>query len=156
MDVTAIFDHYRNAARGLWNTAFWPCPEFRNWDSFDQFEEIERILFRELVLNKIDREFPSDQIFVQPIPFIRVVPDGHLPILIQRSANESGYWDNPVNSVKRDDAEMMFLAYFDWNNMDYLDFHYYRVKIAKFETHPEVEKLEALIERRSATVHLAE
>jgi hypothetical protein len=156
MDITAIFDHYRVSATALWNTAFWPDPEFRNWDSFDQFKEISRMLFRELVLAKIDKEWPPNQIFVDPIPFIRIVPNTHVPILIQRSVTERGYWDNPVKNVKQDDAEMLFLEYFDWNCMDYLDFRYYRVKIAKFDTHREVENLEALIERGHATVHLVD
>jgi hypothetical protein len=68
-DVSSIFDHYRVSARVIWNTAFWPDPDFRNWDSIDQFHEIERLLFQELVLAKLDREWPLHNIFRDAIPF---------------------------------------------------------------------------------------
>jgi hypothetical protein len=47
-DVTPIFDHYRVSARSIWNTAFWPDPELREWDYVDEFTSIERILFDSL------------------------------------------------------------------------------------------------------------
>jgi hypothetical protein len=49
-DVSSIFDHYRMSARAIWNTAFWPDQDFRNWDSIDQFHKIEELLFQELAL----------------------------------------------------------------------------------------------------------
>lgn len=49
---------------------------------------------------------------------------------------------------------MHFIAYFDWNRMDYVDFRYFRVKIAEFETQPELAGREALIDREHAAVHL--
>jgi hypothetical protein len=52
-DVSSIFDHYRMCARAIWNTAFWPDQDFRNWDSIDQFHQIEKLLFQELVLAKV-------------------------------------------------------------------------------------------------------
>jgi hypothetical protein len=58
-DVSNIFDHYRVSARAIWNTAFWPDPDFRNWDSIDQFHEIERLLFQELVLAKLARKMSN-------------------------------------------------------------------------------------------------
>jgi hypothetical protein len=48
-DISRIFDHYRTSARAIWNTAFWPDQDFRNWDSIDQFHQIEKPLFQELV-----------------------------------------------------------------------------------------------------------
>jgi hypothetical protein len=49
-DVIGILDHYRVSARGIWNAAFWPDAELRNWDSVDRFDDIQLILFSELVL----------------------------------------------------------------------------------------------------------
>ena len=51
---------------------------------------------------------------------------------------------------------MQFIAYFDWDQMDYIDLRYYRVKIASFDAHPELVGREALIERQHATVHLSD
>jgi hypothetical protein len=156
-DVSAIFDHYRVSARAIWNTVFWPDEDFRNWDSVDQFGEIRRILFSELVLAKLDTDWPLHDIFRIPIPFFRIVPSSQtIPILIQnpRPNAPSGYWDHPVNQVSRGDAEMHFLGYFDWNQLDYLDFRYYHVQIARFDAYAELVGREALVDRQQATVYM--
>ena len=157
-DVSSIFDHYRMSARAVWNTAFWPDQDFRNWDSIEQFHEIEKLLFQELVLAKVAREWPLQNLFENAIPFFRVVPS-HVhgtPIMIQnpRPGAPTGYWDDPVNLLKPGQAELLFIAYFDWNQMDYIDLRYYRAQIASFDAHSELVGRDALIERQNAAVHL--
>jgi hypothetical protein len=157
-DISDVFDHYRLSARAICNTAFWPDPDFRNWDSIDQFHEIEKLLFRDLVLAKVDRDWPLCDLFVNAIPFFQIVPS-HMhgtPIMIQKPRPEAptGYWDDPVNLIKPKEAELLFIAHFDWNEMDHIDLRYYRVKIVSFDAHPELVGREALIERQHATVHL--
>jgi hypothetical protein len=102
-DISDVFDHFRVSARAIWNTAFWPDVALRNWDSVEQFDEMQRILFSELVLRKTEREWPLQDIFEKAIPFFRIVPTCHAPILIQnpRSARETGYWDHPLNREAR-------------------------------------------------------
>jgi hypothetical protein len=155
-DVSSIFDRYRVSPRAIWNTAFWPGAEFRNWDSLEQFDEIQKLLFGELVLAKVEKEWPLHELFRNPIPFFHVTPRGHEPILIQnpRSETATGYWDHPLNNIRPGEAVLHFIAYFDWNRMDYVDFRYFRVKIAEFETQPELAGREALIDREHAAVHL--
>jgi hypothetical protein len=159
-DISRIFDHYRMSARAIWNTAFWPDQDFRNWESIEQFHEIEKLLFQELVLAKVDREWPLQNIFRNAIRFFHVVPSHvqvhGIPILIQqpRPGAPTGYWDDPVNFVKPGQAELLFVAYFDWDEMDYIDLRYYRVKIARFDAHSELVGREALIERPHAAIHL--
>jgi hypothetical protein len=158
-NVTEVFDHYRMSARSVWNTAFWPDAEFRNWDSVERFGEIERILFDELVLVKLNRTFPADRLFSEPIPFFRVVPSSALArIMIQqpRPNAPTGYWDDPVDRVPQNRAEMHFLAFFDWNALDYRDLQYYRVSIAAFDEQPHLVGREALIERQYVNVFLAD
>lgn len=159
-DVSSVFDHYRSNARAIWNTAFWPGGEFRNWDSIDQFHEIQKLLFDALVLVKLDREWPLCDLFVNPIPFFQILPSiAHgTPIMIQkpRRGAPTGYWDDPVNLVKPREAELQFITYFDWNQMDYIDLRYYRVKIASFDAYPDLVGREALIERQHATVRLSD
>jgi hypothetical protein len=159
-DVSSVFDHYRSNASAIWNMAFWPDGDFRNWDSIEQFHELEKLLFDALVLTKLNRKWPLCDLFVNPIPFFQIVPSiAHgTPIMIQkpRPGAPTGYWDDPVNLVKPREAELQFIAYFDWNQMDYIDLRYYRVKIASFDAHPELVLREALIERLHATVHLTD
>ncbi|HEY2546827.1 MAG TPA: hypothetical protein VGI46_12235 [Candidatus Acidoferrum sp.] len=157
-DVSGIFDHYRVSARAIWNTAFWPDADFRNWDSIEQFHEIEELLFQELVLAKLGREWRLQDVFKNAIPFFRVVPSiGHgTPIMIQnpRPGAPTGYWDDPLKLIRPEEAELLFIAYFDWNQMDYIDLQYYRVRVASFDAHPELVGLAALIERQHTAVHL--
>jgi hypothetical protein len=157
-DVTSIFDHYRVSARAIWNTVFWPNQDFRNWDSIDHFHKIEKILFQALVLAKVDREWPLQNLFEDAISFFHVVPSivDETPIMIQRPRPSAprGYWDEPVNLVKPGQVELLFIAYFDWNQTDYIDFRYYRVKIASFDTHSELVGRDALLERQHAAIHL--
>jgi len=157
-DISSVFDHYRASARAIWNTAFWPDPDFRNWDSIDQFHEIEKLLFQELVLAKVGREWPLCDLFENAIPFFQIVPSvvHGTPIMIQnpRPGALTGYWDDPVNLIKPREAELLFIEYFDWDELDYIDLRYYRIKIACFDAHPELVGREALIERQHATVHL--
>jgi hypothetical protein len=154
-DVSGIFDHYRLSARTIWNIAFWPDADFRNWDSIDQFDKIQKILFSKLVLGKVAMEWPLQHIFENAIPFFHVVPSiKTAPIMIQnpRPDKPRGYWDHPINRVSPGEAELHFLGYFDWNRMDYADLRYYHVVIARFDAHPDLVGREALIERQPASV----
>lgn len=155
-DVSKIFDHFRVSARAIWNTAFWPDPDFQNWDSIDQFDEIQRILFDELVLRKVERDWPLRDLFRIAIPFFQVSPSGHVPIMIQnpRSERAAGYWDHPVNLIQPGEAELLFISYFDLNRMDYAEFRYYHVSIARFNSHSELTGHEALIDRAQAAVSI--
>ena len=71
-----------------------------------------------------------------------------------RSEAATGYWDHPVNSIKPGQPELLLIAYFDWNRLDYADLRYYRARITSFETQPELAGREALIDREPAAVHL--
>jgi hypothetical protein len=155
-DISVVFDHYRVSARAIWNNAFWPDAGLRNWEAVEQFGEIQRILFSQLVLRKVAREWPARDVFQNAIPFFHVVPPVNAPIMIRnpRSTNETGYWDHPLNRVKPGEAELQFIEYFDWNHMDYVDLRYYRVKIASFDGHSEVNGRDALIDREHARIHL--
>jgi hypothetical protein len=154
-DVSAIFDHFRVSARDIWNRGFWPVLDFQNWDSSEVFGEIKTLLFEEFVLTRLDMEWPREKIFREPIPFFNLASThGTSSALIQRSASARGYWDHPVKEIKAGEAELHFIEYFDWNQMDYQDFQYYRAEIASFPAHPETVGLEVLLERLNYSVFL--
>jgi len=90
-DVSGIFDHYCTSARTIWNTAFWPDPDFRNWDSIDEFHEVEKRLFQGLVLAMVDKEWPLQDLFECAIPFFQLVPKipQGTPIMIQNPRPEA-------------------------------------------------------------------
>ena len=154
-DVSAIFDHFRVSARDIWNRGFWPVLDFQNWDSSEVFGEIKTLLFEEFVLTRLDMEWPREKIFREPIPFFNLASThGTSSALIQRSASARGYWDHPVKEIKAGEAELHFIEYFDWNQMDYQDFQYYRAEIASFPAHPETVGLEVLVKRLNYSVFL--
>jgi hypothetical protein len=154
-NVNGIFDHYRMSARSVWNTAFWPDPQFRDWDFVEDFRSIEKILFNALVLTRFDEAFPMDDIFHKPIPFFQVAPSTtSVPIMIAcpRPGVPSGHWDDPVDRVGIEQVTMHFIAFFDWNQLDCRDLQYYRVEIAGFDEQPHLVGREALIERQYVNV----
>lgn len=157
--MSSIFDHYRVSARAVWNNAFWPIIDHTNWNYVDQFDEIKRILFDQLVLDRVGKDFPVQNIFRTPMAFFRVVPSWKSsPVMIQnpRPDKSTGYWDHPVNRLGPEDAEMHFLEYFDWNRLDFVDFEYYHAMIARFDTRPELVGREVLIDRKNASVQMVE
>ncbi len=111
------------------------------------------------MLAKLDKEWPLQEIFRTAIPYFHIRHSGQhdTPILIQkpRPGAPTGYWDDPVNVMKPGAAELAFIAYFDWDAMDYIDLKYYRVRIMKFDAHPELIGREALIERQYCRVTLS-
>lgn len=153
-DITEIFDHYRIAARSIWNMAFWSEPELRNWDSWDQFERIKELLFKALVLARLGAENGSTEPQASAARIFYVAPRGSVPVMISkpRAGDSNWYWDDPVRQIDASDAELHFLDYFDWDKMGYADFQYYRVRIAAFRAHPDLIGRDALIERINATV----
>lgn len=148
-DITDLMDHYRVVARSVWNNGFWTEPELRNWDSWDHFEQTKRLLFKALVVARLEEGHCCD-VASLPYSIYQVVPatSGPAPILIHRprEGDRNRYWDDPVSEVGASDAELQFLDYFDWNPVGYIDFQYYRVHIATFVSQPHLVGREALLE----------
>jgi hypothetical protein len=158
-DITNLMDHYRIVARSIWNTGFWPDPELRNWDSWEQFEQIKKLLFIALVAGGLEEIGGPSDMATTSGPTIRVVPfpPERVPIMIHlpREGDRNWYWDDPVREVAATEAELHFLDYFDWDKMNYVDFRYYRVRIASFASRPHLLGREALLEHQHAKVFVS-
>ena len=158
-DITDLLDHYRVVARSIWNTGFWSDPDLRNWDSWDQFEQIKRLLFKALVVARLGEGHCCD-LGSLPDHIYHVVPlePGPVPVRIgrPREGDTNRYWDDPVGEVEASDVGLHFLDYFDWNCMAYVDFPYYLVRIVAFVPQPHLVGREALLECRHAKVLLAD
>jgi hypothetical protein len=158
-EVTDLMDRYRVVARSVWNTAFWPYPDRRNWDARDQFDQIKPLLFKALVVAPLEGGHCCD-LSTLPERALRVVPldPGPVPILIERprEGDHNHYWDDPVEKIKASDAKLEFLDYFDWDLMAPADFQYYRVRIAEFNGQSHLVGREALLEHSHARVFVEE
>ena len=155
-DITDLMDHYRIAVRSIWNAAFWSQPELRNWDSWDQFEQIKNLLFSALVIGRLEQIGCCVDLATVPRPALQVAPahSGSVPILIHqpRDGDRNTYWDDPVREISAADAELQFLDFFDWDKMNYIDFQYYRVRIVAFASQPHLVGREALLQHSHAKV----
>jgi len=150
-DVTALMDSYRECARHLWNCYFAKDAELRqDWDLRDEFNAIAVGLFRSLVLRKLGREdaevVPDHIVARRPLLFLRLEPPVGSVIHVNRSAEmTSGYWDDPVNRVDPDALDLRFVQYFDWWQLGFRDFAYYRVRIEGSRSHPDLIGRDALV-----------
>jgi hypothetical protein len=158
-EITHLMDHYRVVARSVWNTGFWCVPELRTWDARDGFQETKKILFTHLVVAQLPHLNRQHGPAASLTYNYRVVPldPGPVPIMIQqpRKDDRNWYWDYPLREIRAQDAELLFLDYFDWNEMGYLDFQYYRVRIEAFRLQPHLVGREALVEHQNAKVFAA-
>ncbi|SRR2546422_10528788 len=150
-DVTSLMDSYRECARHLWNCYFSKDAEpGQDWNLRDDFNAIAVGLFRSLVLRKLGREdvevLPDHIIGRQPLLFLRLEAPAGSAIHVNRSAEiTSGYWDDPVNRVEPDALDLRFFAYFDWWDLGFRDFAFYRVRIVGSRPHPHLVGRDALL-----------
>lgn len=157
-EITSLMQHYRIVARSVWNLGFWSQPELRDFDRRDQFEQIKKLLYKALVSARLEEGHCCD-LAALPDHICEVVPlePGPIPIMIHRprEGDRNWYWDDPVCQVKASDVRLHFLDYFDWDQMNYLDFQYYRVRIAAFASNPHLIGREALLESHHAKVFVS-
>jgi hypothetical protein len=155
-DITDLMDHYRITGRSIWNAAFWSQPELRNWDSWEQFEQIKNLLFSALVVGRLEQIGCCADLATVPRPILQVRPgqSSTVPIMIHlpRQGDRNNYWDDPVREITGEETELHFLDYFDWDKMNYIDFQYYRVKIIGFPSQPHLQGREALLQHSHAKV----
>jgi hypothetical protein len=151
-DVTEILNSYRDCARALWNGYLRPSADF---DRVDAFAGICELLFAELVLRRLQKTDQTRKSSSEPYSFLHVVPTADLvPIMIHRprSTDQNRYWDDSVDQVPQSSTSLLYIDYFDWDQMGYIDFEYYRVKIARFDTQPQVVGREALVKVHHAKI----
>jgi hypothetical protein len=148
-DVTPLMNAYRDCVRHLWNTYFQRDAESeQDWDLRDEFNAVAAQLFRALILWKVQREEtevqPDEQEPRAPLGFLHVVVEPRSEIMINRQT-ASGYWDYPMTVVEREDLDLRFLQYFDWDVLGFRDFAYYRVRIVGSTKYPQVVGKDALV-----------
>ena len=153
MDITTRISRYREATRHLWNTAF--HSEEVDWDLRDGFSRVATELFTALVLEPLeaaDQRLPEMfEADPQPLRRIAVEPSSdRVGILVNRHTRSSGDWDDPVNVLRRGEAEVRFVAFFDWNQLALRDFQYVLVRILSWPEHAHLVDRFALIEFSSA------
>jgi hypothetical protein len=154
-DITDILNSYRESARSLWNNYLRPYADF---DRVDAFAQICKLLFAELVLTPLQKNNEIRTSAGEPYSFLHVVPRADtVSIMVHRPSTDGNrYWDDPVQRVSQEGSTLLYIDYFDFDQMGYIDLQYYRVRIERFEGQPQVVGREALIEVQSAQVFFYE
>ncbi len=166
-NVTAHFQSYRECVRHLWNLHFLKAIETSpdKWTLRDTFDDVCSSLFAALVIEPLHLARADDSLRAlspsrspDPIPMraFHVVPNAPLgvPIHVNRAAPRTGYWDHPPNRILPGEAELHFVRWFDFDQLDFRDFRYYEVQVATSSVHPEIVGRAALIECEYASIYL--
>ena len=147
-DLTARMHSYRECVRHIWNTQFVGSEPRPDWDLRDQFCDAALILFQALVLRGLDvddsellADYRSDQ---GPLMFLRLEVEAGSTILVNRTGAGT-YWDDPVTRIEAGDCELRFIQFFDWSELDFRDFAFYRARIVGSSRHPHLVGRDALL-----------
>lgn len=146
MSLDEMMKQFRLASRELFNHYFRISNSHGGdkWGSIERFREVENLLFRKLVAEPASLEaFVYGD--VQPAILVRL-RDGlnAAPLMLNRDI-DSGYWDHPLAEVPSG-TELIFVRFFDWDELDFHDNQYTRVQVRSWSAHPEAIGKHALIE----------
>lgn len=137
---------FRVASRELFNSYFRVPTPYNNNDGWlleERFSEVQSVLFRTLVLEPAS--LPTTRYGdVQRDVIVGLENSASAPIMLNRDIN-SGYWDYPVKEVTNE-ARMLFICFFDWDQLAVRDNSFVRVYIDYWPSHSDVVGKHALIE----------
>jgi hypothetical protein len=151
MDITDKFNLFREAARHLWNTYFHlDAEKNNNWDLRDAFSEVYVSLFNAIIkyhlpdsVNSIPHLYDPEQNVLNEY---RIIGRSEtIPIWINRTKPASGYWDYPIKVVQNDTTDLRLISIFDFDNLGFRDFGYFRVRIVR-SNEMDLEGRDALVE----------
>lgn len=155
-NITRNLQIYKEMARFIHNQFYFHKLNF-TFDTIDNLNIIKQQLFYQLVLDEIGVEFEIDRIFTEKIPFIKIYPRFgiDIPIFVNRPSSDGNlYWDNIIKNINKKDIEIEFINFFDWDQLNIVDFKYYIGKIISFEKKEEFIGNEVLIESEYCDVFL--
>jgi hypothetical protein len=149
MTLDEMMNRFRVASRELFNHFFHVsitdetgAPLKAAWDSQERFSHVQDVLFENMVCESAELTHAAYGT-LQPEILVELRSD-FCPIMLNREFN-SGYWDFPLREVTRD-ARLLFIRFFDWDNLDYHDNRYVLVQVGDWPSHSETLGKQALIE----------
>jgi hypothetical protein len=144
-DVTALFQTCRECARHIRNSYF-STVNTGDWDTVESFDEINAVLFRQMVLYRLERKYAQRLDTAVEDNKILILPNSLcMPVMIGRDKS-GGYWDHAVEKLEPDVAKVAFKRYFDWDDHDVIDYRYFRGLILESSQYPSIVGHEVLIE----------
>ena len=150
----SLIVEFRLAGRELFNRHFRIEDPWKNqeaaWLLVERFNDLEAVFFQKVVTDALG----VGCAYGEPQKDILVVgqSQGEISALINREV-DSGYWDFPVSKVPVD-AEMQFIAFFDWDSLLVRDNKYVRVQIAACLSNPALVGRHALVDAQEVSYRL--
>src|SRR5258705_11988820 len=142
-------NRFRLASRDIFNQHFRLENPYDSasaaWAAEERFVEVQRVLFKNLVVEPVPPVAPRQYGEVQRWISVRSsVPSTAIPAMINRDI-DSGYWDHSVREISTG-STLVFVSFFDWDQLAIRDNRYVRVLIAESADKPEIVGRHALIE----------
>lgn len=150
-DIDELLQRFRLASRELFNHYFRIGNPYKRgsgaWIPEERFREVECLLFQKLVVEPAN--LPTIE-YGDLHEGILVTPrySGVMSVLLNREV-DSGYWDYPLTEIT-EDAQVFFLSFFDWDQLDFRDNRFVRVQIGQWPAHPEAVGKHGLIDAHYA------
>jgi hypothetical protein len=136
-DLNECMNSFRVASRELFNHYF-----RGDWDDEERFQVVQAALFEQMVLVPSSTEYIR---YGNLNPNIRALLNANAaPIMINREI-DCGYWDHPRTEITRD-ATLLFITFFDWDQLAVRDNKYVRVQVKECPEIPEIIGKHALID----------
>ena len=144
MNIDEMMNRFRLASREVFNHFFRVSDPYNNdgWSFEERFSEVQAVLFKKLVTEPASLS-DKGYGYLQPEILVELRSES-APIMLNREV-DSGYWDHPIKEVTKD-ARLLFISFFDWDQLDYRDNRYVRVQMDRWSSHPETVGKHALIE----------
>ncbi len=161
MNITERINDFREAARHVWNTHFrHEAEQNQDWDLRDAFSEVYVALFNSIVRVALPDSAPSIPHLWDPernvLPEYRVTGQAdRLPLMINRDKPASGNWDHQTKYVESSAVDLRLVALFDWDNVGFREFRYFRVRIV-LSDNPDLVDRDALAEVGHCTIEYVE
>ena len=147
MDINELMTRFRLASRELFNYGFRvPDPYATNgWEMEERFARVEGALFEHLVMETAGISGPE---YGDAQPLLQVELRAESVAANINREIKCGYWDFPVKQLSQD-AELLFVEYFNFDQLGVRDNWYVRVLIKSWPSHPEAVGKHALVQSHS-------
>ena len=161
-ECTDLLLKYRDMARMIWNSAFWPNADLREGDMFlvgeytGAFDEAVARLYEGLVLLPLghvcrvqDMNCPG-----KAVPLSIEVTSPSVECLIDENLPEEPYhrWGRAELSLQDGSYDFEFRRFFDWDQLGHRDFRFMLVLILRMDAKPDAIGHHALIPASECSV----
>jgi hypothetical protein len=157
-ECTQSLREYRDLLRVIWNDYFLSRPIVRDPDAHVLFNDAAARLFEALIYLPLGIYVPVTDRYQPGLSgdFIVeiAVSEANLAVNARPQSVPGKIYGKPTLPVRPGEAELRFVAFFDWNEFGQREFALLRVQIAKFESHPELVGRHALVEMSACTIWL--